>query len=60
MVHVLNVARLHCHKNLCKKFDVVYQTIFPCEKVGSGDKTIVSPSIQIVVDRVGLQLQERV
>ena len=58
MVHILNVARLPCCKNVCqhKKFDLVHQTIFPCVKVGSGDETIVLPSIQIVVDRATCNL----
>ena len=39
--NVSNVARLHCPKRVRypKKFDLVHQTISPCEKVGSGDET---------------------
>ena len=37
----LNIARWHCCKSVCKpkKFDLVHQTVFPRERVGSGDET---------------------
>ena len=39
--NVLNVARLHELQKcvLAPKFDLVHQTVFFCERVGSGDKT---------------------
>ena len=37
----LYVAGLHCHKSVHwpKEFDLVHQTVFPCERVGSGDES---------------------
>ena len=40
--NILNVARLHCRRKSIhepNKFDLVHQTVSPCERVGSGDKT---------------------
>ena len=37
-----------------------HQTVVCCEKVGSGNETIVSPSIQIVLGRANLWLGYRV
>ena len=58
----LNVVRLHCHKSVRypKKFNLVHQTVFPHERVGSGDETIhllTSPkfytdSLMIIVFRL--------
>ena len=34
----IHVARLHCHK-VCKKIDLIYQTVSPYERVGPGAET---------------------
>ena len=46
---VLNIARLHCHKGMhySKKFDLVHQTVSPCERMKSGTcKAVLIPSRQ--------------
>ena len=41
MQNVLTALRLHCHKSVRypKKMNLVHQTVFPHERVGSGDET---------------------
>ena len=45
------VARLHYRKSVCwpKKFDLVHQTVSPCERVGSGDETSVCVCVCVCV-----------
>ena len=56
--NILNVAKLHCHKSTHqpKKFDLVHQTVSPCERMEIGNETRVRSALDLLINTQAPQM----